>query len=91
MTTVARELYDHWSSFNFKPQNWRGAAERFLQLMEYLDDAYANDGEVDHDNLGDNFERCDVCEHIDELENYRDEFLKEFGRIWADHAVREGQ
>jgi len=84
--TRVEEIYTHWSHFNFQPEQWREAAERFLALVEAIKRSEADDEEVDHDALGENFTSCDICEHISNLQDDFTEFAKEFAPIWAEKA-----
>lgn len=45
---MTEELYTHWSHFNFTPEQWREAAERFLSLLSNIAAAEDEDAEVNH-------------------------------------------
>lgn len=79
------ELYKHFSHFNFSPEQWLEAAARYLELEEAIAYREGLDGEIDHD--ADSFTRCDICEELQELINFRDEFAVEFAAIWAKTLV----
>ncbi len=88
MTT---ELYKHFSHFNFAAEQWLDAAKRYLELEKKWNELEGQDGEVDHDALADNFERCEVCEEISELQDTRDEFAREFAVIWAKQVAERDE
>lgn len=87
IATPTHEIYHHWSHFNFSPNRWREAAERFLSLRSNIAAAEAEDEFVDHDALGYNFVECDICEHVSELQDYEEEFAKAFSPIWAERIL----
>jgi hypothetical protein len=84
------ELYAHFSAFNFDALDWRAAAERYLELMTVMDAYTADDDLIDHDALADIFERCEDCIRIRELEDSQEQFWEQFGRIWAENALKGG-
>lgn len=81
------KLYHHWSHFNFKPEQWQEAAQRFLSLRSNIAAAEKEDAEINHDPLNYNFEKCAVCEQISEMQDHEEEFAKEFAPIWASKAL----
>jgi len=81
------ELYKHFSHFNFTPAQWREAAERYIALLEAWDRLDDEDAQIDHDALAENFEKCELCEQMSELEDERDEFAKEFAVVWAERLL----
>lgn len=81
------ELYVHWSHWNFTPAEWRKAAVRFLELKEAIERSEDDDEQIDHDQLGDNFQNCDICEHIGELRDHYADFAENFAHVWAKEAI----
>jgi hypothetical protein len=82
------ERYRLYSHLNFTPEQWREAAARYLKLDDALAQLEREDNQVDHDALAENFERCDRCEQIKQLERDRQEFAVRFGAVWARKLVQ---
>ena len=81
------ESYHLYSHLNFTSAEWREAAERYLKLDDALAQLEREDNQVDHDPLAENFEPCERCEQIKQLEKDRQEFAVRFGAIWARKLV----
>jgi hypothetical protein len=81
------ESYRLYSHLNFTPEQWREAPARYLKLDDALAQLEREDNEVDHDALAENFEPCERCEQIEQLQNDRKEFAVRFAAIWAKKLV----
>ena len=80
---MAEELFHRYSFFNFTPDTWRQAAERYLELEAALAELSKWDEAVDHDSLYEALGRCRICEDLNELLRRRKEFAEQFAGLWA--------
>lgn len=81
------ERTDLFLTSTFRSEQWREAAERFLELDRRLNELEHQDSSQDHDAMAENFERCDVCEQITALMHGRNEFAQRFATKWAREAL----
>jgi len=85
---MMEEIYVRFSHFNFNADQWREAAERYLELCKRIREVGEFDDDIDHDALAENFVTCHVCEELHTLEDDQEEFAKEFAAVWAREALR---
>lgn len=81
------ELYVRYSHFNFTRDQWRAAAERYLELETIIAGVTKSDEEVDHDALYEAFGRCDLCDQLHQYLTSRKEFAEHFAGVWAQKAL----
>lgn len=84
---MTEEIYVRFSHFNFNADQWREAAERYIELCHRIREVGEFDDAIDHDALAENFVTCHVCEELRSLEADQEEFAKEFARVWAEKAL----
>lgn len=82
------ELYVRYSHRNFTPQQWKEAAERFLELEAKINDLELQDVEINHEALYREFESCEICEQEHELISFYNDFAAKFAPIWAKEALQ---
>jgi len=85
---MTEEIYVRFSHFNFNADQWREAAERYLELCQRIREVGEFDDAIDHDALAENWVTCSVCEELRSLEDDQKEFAREFAAVWAKEALQ---
>lgn len=76
---MTAELYQKWSPYNFSNDQWREAAQRYVELLKRIQELEASHFDGDHQE----FVRCEVCEELAGLNHFHDQFSAYFSPQWA--------
>jgi hypothetical protein len=77
------EQFMPFSSFNFQPEEWRAAAERFLILEDAINELDSKDHAIRHDDIYEEFGNCETCIELNHHLNLKKEFSERFAEVWA--------